>query len=161
MKNIIFVIAALAITACSSTKKTPAPEADASHVEQKVMEATSSDVDTKIEKTVKKGKKEVKEVSTTTPAANGGSLPAITGTEKSAVTCSNKGDTRKITTLAVAEGGCGVVYNKAGEDKTVALAKTDMKYCDTVTGKIKTNLEGAGFNCGGAESSSDAPATKH
>jgi hypothetical protein len=50
--------------------------------------------------------------------------------------------------MTVAEGGCGVVYNKMGTDKTVAVAKS-MSYCDSVSTKMKTNLEGAGFNCGG------------
>lgn len=160
MKTLIFIIAAVAFTACSSTKKTETAEAQPSAVEKKVMEATSTDVAP--EKTAK-AKKAVKEV--TTSSSTEGGLPAITGTEKSAITCSSKGETRKITTLNVTEGGCGVVYNKAGEDKTVALAKVDMNYCESVSSKIKTNLEGAGFNCGGATaqeatSSSDAPASK-
>ena len=107
-------------------------------------------------KTTKKTKTTT-ETTTTSSDSSGGGLPAITGTEKSSVTCTNKSDTRKISVLTVTEGGCGVVYNKMGEDKTVAMAKST-NYCDSVSSKIKTNLEGAGFNCGGAGSSSDQPA---
>ena len=148
MKTLIFIIAAVAFTACSSTKKTETAEAQPSTVEKKVMEATSTDVAQ--EKTAKT-KKAVKEAAA--PVSTDGGLPAITGTEKSAVTCTNKSDTRKISVLTVTEGGCGVVYNKMGADKTVAMAKS-MSYCDSVSSKMKTNLEGAGFNCGG-----DATAT--
>lgn len=163
MKSIILIIAAVAFTACSSTKKTETATTS-TEAPTTVEKTETTSTDTAPEKTSKKSKKQKTastEETTTTPSTDGSGLPSITGTEKSAVTCTNKSDTRKITTLNVTDGGCGVVYNKAGEDKTVALAKVDMNYCDTVTNKIKTNLEGAGFNCGGgASSSSDTPAAQ-
>lgn len=151
MKNIFFVLAVCALFACSSKPK-ETEETTSSDVEQKVMEATdttSTATDAPAKATQETSKKEY----TSSPSANS-EFPAITGTEKSAVTCTSKSDSRKISVLNVTEGGCGVVYNKMGEDKTVAMAKVDMNYCDNVSNKIKSNLEGAGFNCGGGSQES-------
>jgi len=149
VKKFLCVLAVVALAGCSSAKKDETTSTDASGVEQKVTEATSTDTTAPAEpvREEKATKKQAKEV-TTSPSADS-AFPSITGTEKSSVTCTNKGDSRKISVLNVTEGGCGVVYNKMGEDKTVAMAKVDMNYCDTVSGKIKSNLEGAGFDCGG------------
>jgi hypothetical protein len=149
MKRIIPVLALFIFAACASTKKAEtAPEATTTETTATTPPTTSQDKPATAGKTEKN----------TTMSSDGG-LPSITGSEKSSVTCTNKKDTRKISVLTVAEGGCGVVYNKLGEEKTVAMAKSDMNYCDTVSSKIKTNLEGAGFNCGGAAgTSSDQPA---
>lgn len=145
-------MAVFVFAACSSK---PKAEEATSDVEKKVMEATEvsvadTQVDTAAEKkAAKKAKAQAAAPEVTTGASAASDFPSITGTEKSSVTCTNKGDSRKISVLNVTEGGCGVVYNKMGEDKTVAVAKVDMNYCETVSSKIKTNLEGAGFSCGG------------
>lgn len=146
MKLVLGSLLMLAFVACSSTKKTDTttttttPEATAPAATETTETTTAA----------KKSKKSTAAPVSETASSDGAGLPAINGTEKSSVTCTNKSDTRKISVLNVTEGGCGVVYNKMGEDKTVAMAKSDMNYCDTVSSKIKTNLEGAGFNCGGA-----------
>jgi len=150
--KLVILIASFAFIACSSTPKTDATNAGSSaaatETAEKVSNSTASEV-------VESVKEKVSSTMTTT-SSDGSGFPAVTGTEKSSVMCANKNDTRKITVLNVTEGGCGVVYNKLGEDKTVALAKVDMNYCETVSTKIKSNLEGAGFSCGGEGASSDA-----
>lgn len=155
MKKLTLIALALVFTACShKDKKTEAP-APAPVVEEKA--TTTADA------ADKKGKKKAAKAAAATEAAATDAAPAassssetslapITGTEKASYTCTNKGETRKITILNVTEGGCGVVYNKAGADTTVARAKNSLDHCDTVANKIKSNLEGAGYNCGGASS---------
>lgn len=159
MKFIFATVMMVAFVACSSTTKTQTTTATADTTATGSQETpatssatTSSDTKAKTKTTTT--------ASTDAATSTDGALPAISGTEKSSVTCTNKSDTRKISVLNVTEGGCGVVYNKMGADKTVALAKS-ATYCDSVSSKIKTNLEGAGFNCGGAAAtgmSSDQPA---
>lgn len=158
MNKLVILLAAFVFVACSSKPKTDEATAATSDVENKVLEATDTTTSTTTAETPTKTKKMSKEEVTTSPSATS-DFPSITGTEKSSVTCTNKSDSRKISVLSVTEGGCGVVYNKMGEDKTVALAKVDMSYCDTVSGKIKTNLEGAGFNCGGDTATAPAAGT--
>jgi hypothetical protein len=154
LKKLVILMAAIVFTACSSKPKEEMATTT-SDVEKKVMEATETTQASAAEemKEAKKTSKKMKEEATTTQAPATPSatsdFPSISGTEKSSVTCTNKNDSRKISVLSVTEGGCGVVYNKMGEDKTVAVAKADMNYCDSVSTKIKSNLEGAGFNCGG------------
>lgn len=143
--KLVILIASLAFVACSSKPKTEG-ESAANNNNTVEMEAPA---------TVVEKSSTGKAAKSSAPAASEGeSLPAITGTEKSSSSCTQKGDTRKITILNVTEGGCGVVYNKMGEDKTVAIAKVDMNYCETVSSKIKTNLEGAGFSCDGSAAAS-------
>ena len=72
------------------------------------------------------------------------------------MTCSLNDDVRPISVLAGENGGCGVVYNRLGTVKTVAVAENVMEYCDEVQNKIKGNLESAGFNCD--QSGAEAPA---
>lgn len=153
--KLVIIIATFAFVACSSAPKKDAATSD---VENKVMEATeTTPTTTEISPSDKQSSTQEPAPKVTTSGASATSdFPSITGTEKSTFTCTNKNDSRKISVLNVTEGGCGVVYNKMGEDKTVALAKVDMTYCDTVSGKIKTNLEGAGFSCGG-EAAAAAP----
>jgi hypothetical protein len=147
MKAIILLVGVFVFAACASTKKA---ETTTETTAQTGTQEAAPD-------TQQAPSESKKEKSTTVSSDNG--LPSATGAEKSSVTCTNKKDTRKISVVTMTEGGCGVVYNKLGEEKTVAMAKSDMNYCDTVSSKIKTNLEGAGFNCGGASgSSSDQPA---
>lgn len=147
----ILVACTVAMTACSSKKKST--EAQEPVIEQK---STNKAIE-KIEK--KKAKKAAQEATAKAPAlesspspaptSSGGSFDTYAGTEKSSHTCVSKGDSRKISVLSGADGGCGVVYNKMNEAKTVAVAKVDANHCDTVANKIKSNLEAAGFDCGG------------
>lgn len=148
MKLVLGSLLMLAFVACSSAKKTET--ATTTSPEVTAPATTTAETTSTDEAPAKKTKKSAP--MSETASSDGSGLPAINGTEKSSVTCTNKSDTRKISVLNVTEGGCGVVYNKMGEDKTVAMAKSDMNYCDSVSSKIKTNLEGAGFNCGGAAS---------
>lgn len=148
MKKITLMALALVFAACSHKDKKDEAPAPAPVVEQK---ATPDAAD-------KKGKKKAAEAAPAEAAAptasssSETSLPAITGTEKVSHTCTNKGETRKITILNVTEGGCGVVYNKGGVDATVARARNTLDHCDNVANKIKSNLEAAGYNCGGTSS---------
>lgn len=81
-------------------------------------------------------------------------FPDITGTERIAATCSLNGDQREIAVLDITgNNGCGVVYTKNGTKKTIAIARNDMSYCDQVFEKVKGNLEGSGFDCGGGVAS--------
>jgi cell wall-associated NlpC family hydrolase len=140
MKFILVTIAMVSLVACSSTPNTTTTTTtEKTETAAAATPATSTSTDAPAKKTT---------TTETTTSSDASSFPTITGTEKSAVTCTNKSDTRKISVMTVAEGGCGVVYNKMGADKTVAVAKS-MSYCDSVSTKMKTNLEGAGFNCGG------------
>jgi hypothetical protein len=146
MKKILCLVAIIACAACSSTPK------QETTVSSDVPNAPAADAKADAAQAKADAKTAAKD------AAKGGTseFGAINGTEKSSVTCTNKSDSRKITVMNVTEGGCGVVYNKAGADKTVAMAKSG-DYCDNVANKIKTNLEGAGFDCGGGTA---APADK-
>lgn len=160
MKKIVFAAAFLALAACSSAKKETS-SSDVPVAKETTVESTQAST-TPVEK-VKKAVKEAKATATeaaTEATSSGTTFGALNGTEKSSIACSNKGDSRKITVLNVTEGGCGVVYNKAGEDKTVAQAKSAMDYCDTVANKMKSNLEAAGFDCGGATAAAPAAETK-
>lgn len=147
MRFYLVSLVAVALVACSSAEKKETTTTTATTTTEKAVETPVTETKTTTTSDSKKVTKT--ESSETTTNSTDAGLPAITGTEKSSVTCTNKADTRKISVLTVNEGGCGVVYNKMGSDKTVAMAKS-MSYCDTVSSKIKTNLEGAGFNCGGA-----------
>lgn len=149
--KLAILIASLAFVACSSKSKTEAT--DATSAATATAKETTASSTMEVAETPAKAKASAPAAETS--SSDGAGFPAITGTEKSSVSCTNKNDTRKITVLNVTEGGCGVVYNKMGEDKTVALAKVDMNYCDTVSSKIKSNLEGSGFSCGGEGASSD------
>ncbi len=154
MKLVLGFALALVLAACSTTKTANTATTTGTTDTTTTTTATTETASTTPAKTTKTAMTE------TSSTASADGFPSIAGTEKSSVTCTNKTDTRKISVLSVTEGGCGVVYNKMGSDKTVAMAKSD-SYCDNVSSKIKTNLEGAGFSCGGAAatgSSSDTPA---
>lgn len=140
------VIAIFACAACSSAQKQETTSSDVPATQETVAPAATPEA-APATKNQKKAAAPAAETS--------GGMADISGTEKSSVTCTNKSDTRKISILNVTEGGCGVVYNKMGEDKTVATAKVDMNHCENVSGKIKSNLEAAGFDCGGGASSTD------
>ncbi len=155
MKKILGLVAIFASAACSSTPKETSVSSDIPAKAEAKAEAVKGEV----KKAVKAVKEEVKKVEEkATDAAN--EFGAVTGTEKSSVTCSNKADTRKITVLALNEGGCAVVYNKAGIDKTVVKANSN-EYCESKASKIKSNLEAAGFDCGGGAATSTSTDTQN
>jgi hypothetical protein len=164
MMKLVLLFVALSFAGCSSKEKA-APKAEATAiVEEKAAGATPVTSEAAVKKEKKEKLKKIKavaaeatEASTTTTStettttSSDSSFPGVTGTEKSSVSCTSKGgDSRKISVLSTADGGCGVVYNKAGEDKTVAVAKANLGHCDTVATKIQSNLEGAGYDCGGS-----------
>jgi hypothetical protein len=160
MKKILGIVAILACAACSSTpaKETTVSSDIPNSPAAAQADATATKGDAKKVKEAKSVKQSVAPGDTATASSDATSseFGTITGTEKSSVTCTNKGDTRTIKVLNVEGGGCGVVYNKSGADKTVAMAKNSLDHCDNVSNKIKTNLEGAGYDCGGGAAAPEA-----
>lgn len=71
---------------------------------------------------------------------------AVTETVETIV-CSYNTDTRNISSVKLANGGCEVYYEKFGEKKVVAAAKFDLNYCSQMARKVSNNLEEAGFAC--------------
>lgn len=133
-------MALLGFVACSSTEK--AVEEDANAVaEQAKTEIENAAEDLKNESEEVQAQAEEKTAEAKTAFGN------YTGTEASKLSCSAGEDVRTVSVLNGETGGCGVVYNKAGVDKTIAVANNVMEYCDQVVAKVKGNLEGAGFSC--------------
>ncbi len=62
------------------------------------------------------------------------------------VTCAKGKDNR---TLAIrSEGsGCEVVYTKFEQENVIATSQNGMSHCEATIGKVKSNLENAGFSC--------------
>jgi hypothetical protein len=153
MKKLVLLFVALSFAACSSKEKANAPDAEATPtVEEKAAAATSDAADAKSK--LKKVKAAATAEASATDSSDG--FGAVTGSEKMSFSCTKNSDTRKVAVVTSTSEGCGVVYNKAGQDKTVAVAKSDLSHCDTVAEKIKTNLQAAGFDCGG-EAAAPAP----
>jgi hypothetical protein len=153
MKKLVLLFVALSFAGCSSKDKGNASDAEATQtVEEKAATATSEATDAKSK--LKKVKAAASEEAAATDSSGG--FGAVTGSEKMSFTCTKNSDTRKVAVVTSTSEGCGVVYNKAGQDKTVAVAKSDLSHCDTVAEKIKTNLQTAGFDCGG-EAAAAAP----
>ena len=80
-------------------------------------------------------------------SATSGDFGPYEGTEKSKFTCTSGDDVRTVAVLDGTNGGCGVVYNKMGADRTIAVAQYDMEFCPEIQNKVKGNLEAAGFTC--------------
>lgn len=70
-----------------------------------------------------------------------------TAAVEGAVTCSKGKDERTLSVVKPEAGGCEVSYSKFGEAQTVASAKGDASYCESVVAKIKGNLETSGYTC--------------
>lgn len=152
MKNLLLALVVLGLFGCSSAPK----EADHGHDST---EAVTDQAKAAIEEAAEDLKNAAEDLKTTatdkvneaqtsaTETAGSYSFDSYAGTESSKITCTNGDDVRTITVLNGETGGCGVVYNKFGVDKTVAVAKNAVDYCSQVQEKIKGNLEGPGFTC--------------
>lgn len=114
-------------TAPATTASTPA-KTDAAPAEQKVADKKS------------KGKKLAAAKKETATETASGSSKAGT------LTCKSGSESRTIEVAGV-NGGCETRYTRSGETKTVANAKSGTDYCEQVSGKIKGNLETAGYKC--------------
>jgi len=149
MKKILLSIALLGLFGCSSSKK-----AEIQTEEAAITDQAKADIENAAE-SLKNEAEEIKNEAQETVASAQESAQEsasqafgdYTGTEKSKVTCSMGEDVRPISVVNGDNGGCGVVYNKMGETKTVAVANNVMEYCAQVQSKIQSNLESAGFTC--------------
>ena len=61
-------------------------------------------------------------------------------------TCTVGADKRLIE-IARTKGRCEVHYTKSGEDASVAWAEATPSLCTEVFGRIRNNIESAGFKC--------------
>jgi len=136
----IIILAIFAISCSSSKKKETAKEMPKAKVSKE---------------------KSSKEVPTEQPAAHTGNqmgdFPMITGSTRSEANCSTGSDKRKVTVIdREAEKDCGVVYEKFGNAKTVAMASHEMAFCDRVAANIKRNLANGGLSCDGDQAAATA-----
>ena len=152
MKNILLALALIGFVGCSSAKKEETKE---------MVEQETQSAQTEAEQAVDNAKEDVEaaadEMANEEEANNEkdesgmtGDFGPYEGTEKSKVSCTSGTSEEDVRTIAVLDGtngGCGVVYNKFGNDKTVAVAQYNMEFCPEVQSKIKSNLEAAGFTC--------------
>ena len=136
----IYLTVALAVAGCASkeTAKT-----DAEKAVEKAATEQKTKVTQKIESKKEKAQKPVVE-------AQEGVESAATAEAFGSVTCKSGGDERTVATHKTETGGCEVKYTKNGETNSVANAVSDETYCNGVVGKIKGNLEAAGFTCSGS-----------
>ncbi len=149
MKHILLALLVAGLFGCSSSKKHDHTD-EVSDEAKAAIESAAEDLKnaaSEAEETVQETAQETVETAQETVASATDGFGAYEGTEASKVTCTLNEDVRTITVLNGADGGCGVVYNKMGVDKTVAVAKNVMDYCSTTSDKIKGNLAAAGFNC--------------
>ena len=112
----------LTVAACSSKQKEDA-------------KAAQSNAEAKVEKAADGAKKAVKE-------AKNKAEVAMTGDVK----CTSGSDVRTITVKAV-DQGCEVIYNKMGQDNSIATGTKGSEHCASVVTKVKENLQNAGFKC--------------
>lgn len=153
MKKILLSLVVLGLFGCSSASKDDYTQdsGDVTDQAKAAIEDAAEDLKTAAEdlKTAAVDKAAEGQAAATeqTETATSAAFGEYAGTETSKVTCTNGNDIRTITVLNGDEGGCGVVYNKFGADKTVAVAKHAVEYCSEVQAKIKANLEGPGFTC--------------
>jgi len=150
MKKILLSIALLGLFGCSSSKKAEVKSEEAAMTDQAKADIENAAEDLKNE--AEEMNKEAQNKAESAQQENASDSEATTfgdytGTEKSKVTCTLGEDVRPISVVNGDNGGCGVVYNKMGESKTVAQAENVMEYCDEVQSKIQGNLESAGFTC--------------
>ena len=120
----VVLAAAFAFTlgACSSKQKEDA-------------KAAQSNAETKVEKVAGDAKKAAKE-------AKNKAAVAMTGDVK----CTSGSDVRTISVKAV-DQGCEVIYNKMGQDNSIASGTKGSEHCASVVTKVKENLQNAGFKC--------------
>jgi hypothetical protein len=149
MKKILLSIALLGLFGCSSSDKAEVKAEEAAITDQAKadIENAAENLKNEAEEMKNEGENTAEEAKNTASNEATTAFGDYTGTEKSKVTCSLGEDVRPISVVNGDNGGCGVVYNKMGESKTVAKAENVMEYCDEVQSKIQGNLESAGFTC--------------
>lgn len=149
MKKILLSIALLGLFGCSSSEKAKINSEEASITDQAKadIENAAESLKNEAEEMKNEAQNQAAEAQETASDAATSAFGDYTGTEKSKVTCSLGEDVRPISVVNGDGGGCGVVYNKMGDTKTVAKAENVMEYCDQVQSKIQSNLESAGFTC--------------
>jgi len=146
MKHLLLTLLVAGLFGCSSSAKNDHADAGVSDEAKAAIESAAEDLKNaaaEAENAESEAADAAKEVKT---AANG-AFGAYEGTESSKATCTFGEDVRTVSVLNGATGGCGVVYNKLGVDKTVAVANYTMDYCGQTQEKIKANLASAGFTC--------------
>ncbi len=142
MKNLLLLIAVLGFWGCSSGEKHLYDSEDsakaAAHKAKASLEEAAQDL-----------KNDAQDLKPVVPKKASGvsSFGDYSGTEDSRVTCTRGDDIRTIAILNGDSGGCGVVYNKFGANKTIAVANYQLEYCAKVQDKVRANLEGPGFSC--------------
>ncbi|MGH1467706.1 MAG: hypothetical protein ACRBBP_02355 [Bdellovibrionales bacterium] len=152
MKNLLLLFVVMGLFGCSSADKNMDQSQDSAEAvtdqAKAAIEEAAEDLKTAAEDLKTAANDKAAEATEAAPAATSdSSFEGYAGTESSKVTCTAGEDVRTVTVLNGDAGGCGVVYNKFGEDKTVAVAKNVMDYCSEVQAKIKGNLEAASFTC--------------
>ena len=157
MKKVLILVAVLGFVACSSKEKNDKQEMVAQNAEASETQTTDEakaayeEAQKEAEAAAQKAAEEAQAGSTETASTssdyNGQDFGPYEGTEKSKLTCTSGKDVRTVAILEGNTGGCGVVYNKMGADKTIAVAENDMEFCPEVQNKVRGNLEAANFTC--------------
>lgn len=146
MKHLLLTLLVAGLFGCSSSAKTNHAHEGVSDEAKAAIETAAEDLKNAAEAEQTAAKTKVAEVEETAAATTGG-FADYQGTEASKVTCTLGEDVRTVSVLNGATSGCGVVYNKMGADKTVAVANYAMNHCSNTQDKIKGNLAAAGFAC--------------
>ena len=133
--TVAFLIAGCAAKETTKTETTTKVAEKTEKVKSDVQKAAKKDKAAVVEET-KEATTEVKDTAKTTTASVAGN-----------VVCKSGGDERTIATAKSESGGCEVQYTKNGQTNSVANSQTGDEYCHGVVGKIKGNLEAAGFTC--------------
>lgn len=83
---------------------------------------------------------------TSQPAEKKMSAAPTPGEEFKSMTCTVDKDKRVVTVNKV-EAGCAVVYEKFGDKKEVATARSGTEFCEKISERITGKLTDAGFKC--------------
>lgn len=152
MKHLLLALLVAGLFGCSSSSK-HADHDNASDDAKAAIETAAEDLknaaseaEEEAKDAAEQAKNAAAEAQDTAASATDG-FGTYEGTESSVATCTLGEDVRTIKVLNGATGGCGVVYNKMGVDKTVAVANNSMDYCGQTQEKVKGNLAAAGFTC--------------
>jgi len=134
------------IVSCSSPKKAPEIKKVVETVEKKALPEPESPPAV------------VNDVSAPQPQTEDSGLPDITGNSILDVNCAMGQDRRLISILERTDDrGWGVVYEKFGTRKTIAIARNDKSFCDEIVERVKGKLQTAGFQCDGDVEASSSP----
>ena len=156
MKNLLLALALIGFVGCSSAKKEETKEMVEQNTQsaqteaEQAMENAKEDVEAAADEMANEEEEKEEANQEKDESGMSGDFGPYEGTEKSKVSCTSETSEEDVRTIAVLDGtngGCGVVYNKFGNDKTVAVAQYNMEFCPEVQSKIKSNLEAAGFTC--------------